>query len=60
MPDKPAAPKVAEAKADKTAVTPHYRVQENSGMLQMLAQPKADKPTATKEQDKHYHPRDVR
>lgn len=58
--DKAAAPKAAEAKADKAATKPHSHVQEKTGVPQSMPDPKADKPNAAKDKSKHYHPRDMK
>jgi hypothetical protein len=56
--DKAAAPKAAEAQADKAASKPHSHVQEKTGMPQSMQDAKADKPNAAKDKSKHFHPRD--
>ncbi|MCK5921509.1 hypothetical protein AB6Q56_22905 (plasmid) [Dechloromonas sp. ARDL1] len=56
--EKAAAPKAAEAQADKAAVKPHSHVQEKTGMAQSMPDAKAEKSKAGKDQGKHYHPRD--
>lgn len=58
--DKAAAPKAAEAQADKAAAKPHSHVQEKTGMPQSMPEAKADKPNAAKDKSKHYHPRDMK
>ena len=55
--DKMAAPKAAEAQADKAK--PHSHVQEKTGVPQTIpTEAKTDKPNAAKDKSKHYHPRD--
>lgn len=56
--EKAAAPKAAEAQADKAAAKPHSHVQEKTGMAQSMPDAKAEKSKAGKDQSKHYHPRD--
>lgn len=58
--DKAAAPKAAEAQADKAAAKPHSHVQEKTGMPQSMPEAKADKSNAAKDKSKHYHPRDMK
>lgn len=58
--DKAAAPKAAEAQADKTAAKPHSHVQEKTGVPQSMPEAKADKPNAAKDKSKHFHPRDMK
>lgn len=55
--DKMAAPKTAEAQADKAKS--HFHVQEKTGVPQsMPAEAKTDKPNAAKDKSKHFYPRD--
>lgn len=55
--DKTAAPKAAEAQAEKAK--PHSHVQEKTGMTQsMPVDEKMDKSNADKDKNKHFHPRD--
>ncbi|WP_150429410.1 hypothetical protein [Dechloromonas sp. CZR5] len=54
--DKIAAPKAAEAQADK--VKPHSHVQEKTGMPQSMPEAKVDKSNPAKDKSKHFHPRD--
>lgn len=56
--DKAAAPKAAEAQADKSAAKPHSHVQEKTGMPQSMPDAKANKSNTAKDKSKHYHPRD--
>ena len=56
--EKAAAPKAAEAQADKAAAKPHSHVQEKTGIPQSMPDTKADKPNPAKDMTKHYHPRD--
>lgn len=56
--DKMAAPKAAEAQADK--VKPHSHVQEKTGTPQSMPDAKAEKPNAAKDKSKHFHPRDMK
>ena len=58
--DKAAAPKAAEAPADKAAAKPHSHVQEKTGMPQSMPEAKAEKPNAAKDKSKHFHPRDMK
>jgi len=50
--------KAAAPAAPAKKVKPHSHVEEKTGVAQKAPEAKADKPDASKDMSKHYHPRD--